>query len=175
MFLRALHAADTDEAVRHGVPSAREVRQERAATVEEFRSRVLPLLPTDRHGPASALLEAVGALPTQSLVHGDLGPEHVLAGDGTLSGVIDFGDAHIGDPAVDLAWALNGTPPAFAGALAAAYPATPALLERSRLWYRLGPWYEVTHGLDLHDQGTVRSGLDAVLDRLPPRDRLPPA
>lgn len=46
----------------------------------------------------------------------DLGPGHLLAQDGALTGVIDFGDAHIGDPAVDLAWALNGTSPAFAEA-----------------------------------------------------------
>ncbi|MEU3378348.1 phosphotransferase [Streptomyces caelestis] len=39
-----------------------------------------------------------------------------MAQDGALTGVIDFGDAHIGDPAVDLAWALNGTSPAFAEA-----------------------------------------------------------
>ncbi|MFC6847283.1 phosphotransferase [Streptomyces caelestis] len=62
------------------------------------------------------MLKAVGTLPAEALVHGDLGPGHLLAQDGALTGVIDFGDAHIGDPAVDLAWALNGTSPAFAEA-----------------------------------------------------------
>jgi aminoglycoside phosphotransferase (APT) family kinase protein len=166
LFLRALHRGDTEEAVRCGVPSAREEFQRRVALVDDFRSRVLPLLPADRRDAASALLEDVRALPAETLVHGDLGPEHLLAQDAVLTGVIDFGDAHIGDPALDLAWSLNGTPPAFAEACATAYAATPALCERSLLWHRLGPWHEVTHGLNLHAQDTVRSGLDGVLDRL---------
>ncbi|WDV54992.1 phosphotransferase [Streptomyces coeruleorubidus] len=166
LFLRALHSADTEEAVRRGVPPAREVLLERAALADDFRARVLPLLPPDRRAPASDLLKAVSRLPAEALVHGDLGPEHLLAQDGALTGVIDFGDAHIGDPAIDLAWALNGTSPAFAEACITAYAAPPALRERSRIWHRLGPWYEVTHGLDIGDQDTVRSGLDGVRDRL---------
>lgn len=167
LFLRALHKTDTEEAVRRGVPPAREVLRERLDLADVFWARVLPLLPPDRRTPASDLLKAVSTLPAEALVHGDLGPEHLLAQAGALTGVIDFGDAHIGDPAIDLAWALNGTSPAFAEACAAACAAPPALRERSRVWHRLGPWYEVTHGLDTGDQDTVRSGLDGVLDRLP--------
>ncbi len=166
-FLRALHAADAAEAVRRGAPSVEWTRRERADMVREFTSRVVPLLPAERHRPASALLAKVAALPAHTLVHGDLGPEHVLARDGRLTGVIDFGDAHIGDPAIDLAWALHATPPAFADALASNYPITPQLCQRALLWHQLGPWHEVTHGLDLDDRDTVRSGLDGVLARLP--------
>ncbi|KJE25278.1 phosphotransferase family protein [Frankia torreyi] len=36
-------------------------------------------------------------------VHGDLHPANVAVSDGTLSGVIDFGDMFAGDPAWDLA------------------------------------------------------------------------
>jgi len=39
------------------------------------------------------------------LVHNDLGPEHVLVDDGGApTGLIDFEDASVGDPAVDLTW-----------------------------------------------------------------------
>ncbi len=166
-FLRALHGADPAEAVRRGAPPVPEVLRERVATVRDFGTRVVPLLPDDRRDVASALLDAVAALPAHVLVHGDLGPEHVLVRDGALSGIIDFGDAHVGDPAIDLAWALHGTPPPFARAVAAEYGATPELAERALLWHRLGPWYEVTYGLDLGDPGTVRGGLEGVLARLP--------
>ncbi|MFH8655104.1 phosphotransferase [Streptomyces afghaniensis] len=105
LFLRALHRADTDEAVRRGVPPGREVLRERAALTDDFRARVLPLLPSDRHEAASGLLKAVSTLPAGALVHGDLGLGRLLARDGVLTGVIDFGDTHIGDHAVDLAWA----------------------------------------------------------------------
>lgn len=41
-------------------------------------------------------------------VHGDLHPANVVVSDGTLSGIIDFGDMFAGDPAWDLAaaWVL---------------------------------------------------------------------
>ncbi|GLF96863.1 phosphotransferase [Streptomyces yaizuensis] len=167
-FLRALHTADTATAVRHGVPDADAVRAERTAETGDFRTRVLPLLPAALRGPAAELLDAVPPLPADTLVHGDLGPEHLLADGGHLTGVIDFGDAHIGDPAVDLAWALHTAPGAFADGLAARYPLTPRLRARALLWHRLGPWYEVTHGLDTGDEDTVASGLAGVRDRLGP-------
>jgi aminoglycoside phosphotransferase (APT) family kinase protein len=50
-------------------------------------------------------------------LHGDLHPANVLVADGTLCGVIDFGDLCAGDPATDLAaaWVLlpAGTAPRF--------------------------------------------------------------
>ncbi len=36
-------------------------------------------------------------------VHGDLHPANVVVSDGTLSGIVDFGDLFAGDPAWDLA------------------------------------------------------------------------
>jgi aminoglycoside phosphotransferase (APT) family kinase protein len=41
-------------------------------------------------------------------VHGDLHPANVVIADGTLAGVVDFGDLFVGDPASDLAaaWVL---------------------------------------------------------------------
>lgn len=166
-FLRALHATDPVEAVRRGAPPAREALRERAVMVEDFGTRVVPLLPGDRRGAARSLLDAVAALPATALVHGDLGPGHVLARDGVVSGVIDFSDAHVGDAALDLAWALHGAPPVFSRAVAAEYDVAAEVVERALLWHRLGPWHEVTHGLGIGDPDTVRSGLDGLLARLP--------
>ncbi|MFG1822060.1 phosphotransferase [Microbispora bryophytorum] len=88
-------------------------------------------------------------------------------GCATAHGDIDFSDAHVGDPAIDLAWALRGASPAFARAVAAEYGAAPELAERALLWHRLGPWHEVAHGLDTGDPDTARSGLEGILARLP--------
>jgi aminoglycoside phosphotransferase (APT) family kinase protein len=42
------------------------------------------------------------------LIHGDISGDHLLLdGDSGLGGVIDFGDAMISDPALDLAGILN--------------------------------------------------------------------
>jgi hypothetical protein len=42
-----------------------------------------------------------------------------------------------------------------------------ALRERALFHHRLGPWYEVVHGLDTGEERFVRSGLEGVRARLP--------
>ncbi|MFC4910038.1 phosphotransferase [Actinomadura gamaensis] len=162
-FLRALHDTPTDEARAHGL---RDIRDEFAEDLALFRTHVIPLLPEDARADAAALLEAVDQGIATTVVHADLGPEHILTRDGRLSGVIDFGDAHAGDPAIDLAWTLHGTPPAFANALATAYGVTPPLRARALLWHKLGPWYEVTRGVTTDDPAMRDEGLAAVRSRL---------
>ncbi|OHU85681.1 phosphotransferase family protein [Mycobacterium talmoniae] len=165
-FLRALHATPVDAAVRHGLASAAEVRRERAELLERFRTEVVPLLPGDRKSQALDLLESASDARTDTVVHGDLGPEHILTDGRSLTGVIDFGDAHIGDRALDLAWALHGAPSGFAHAVGTAYGVTDALREGALLWHRLGPWHEVLHGLDTATPELVRTGVGGVLSRL---------
>ena len=63
---------------------------------------------------ASSLFESARDLdpPTTAvLVHGDLHLRHVLVEHGALAGVIDWGDACLGDPSIDLqiAWSLLPT------------------------------------------------------------------
>lgn len=69
-------------------------------------------------------------------LHGDLHPANVLTADGTLCGVIDFGDLCTGDPACDLAacWVLlpEGAIDRFHGACRPAPDA--ATLRRARGW-----------------------------------------
>lgn len=49
---------------------------------------------------------------TRSLVHGDLNFRNFLVdGDGAVTGVIDWGDAHIGCPAVDISLVYSYLPP----------------------------------------------------------------
>jgi aminoglycoside phosphotransferase (APT) family kinase protein len=54
-------------------------------------------------------------------VHGDLHPANVVVSDGTLSGVVDFGDVFAGDPAWDLAAAWVLLPAGMASRFFAAY------------------------------------------------------
>nr|WP_243869328.1 aminoglycoside phosphotransferase family protein [Amycolatopsis granulosa] len=55
-------------------------------------------------------------------VHGDLHPANVIVSDGTLSGVIDFGDMFAGDPAWDLAAAWVVLPAGAASRFFDVYP-----------------------------------------------------
>ena len=67
-------------------------------------------------------------------MHGDLHPANLLATNGQLSGVLDFGLLGVGDPAVDLmvAWTFLSAPARHA--FRTALPADDATWERGRGW-----------------------------------------
>jgi aminoglycoside phosphotransferase (APT) family kinase protein len=105
-FLAALHAVDvpdeapTDELHRM-IPSHRH-RWRHDLVTELDAAGVLPVAAAR----IRAHLDALVALPPSDAppcwVHGDLHPRHLLHEDGALTAVIDWGDLHAGDRAVDL-------------------------------------------------------------------------
>jgi aminoglycoside phosphotransferase (APT) family kinase protein len=171
-FLRALHGLDPAEAAGHGAWAAADWHAERVASLDRMRSTVLPLLPRHVAGAGALLLDRMAAPPAAvSLVHGDLGPEHLRTTGPRVTGVIDWGDSGLGDPAIDLAWTAFGAAPAFADAVLAAYGADDALRARGLDFHLLGPWHEVLYGLGEGGPDFVGSGMDGVVDRL---ERLAP-
>jgi aminoglycoside phosphotransferase (APT) family kinase protein/ADP-ribose pyrophosphatase YjhB (NUDIX family) len=165
-FLRALHDIPREVYAAAGIDDELKARAELMATLDKMLHRVLPLLPAEHQDAGKALLIQVAAHSPVTLVHGDLGPAHLLSQDGELTGVIDWTDARIGDPALDLAWVLYGSPEPFAEAVATTYGVTDEELSRGLAWHRLGPWYEVLWGQTGGDREYVDSGLAGVLDRL---------
>ena len=103
----------------------------------EFVSALGDRLP-DEARAAAAFYARYGELelPASVVVHGDFVAEHVLLDDDTqqISGVIDFGDVALGDPAQDFLgfWALGADAAARAVELYQPAHADPALLDRSR-------------------------------------------
>lgn len=107
-FLRALHQPAPKDAPGNpyrGVPLTQraedvEARMRRAAGATDLLTDGLRAIWT-------RALEAP-ASPGSMWIHGDLHPGNVLAADGRISGVIDWGDLTAGDPATDLAsaWIL---------------------------------------------------------------------
>jgi aminoglycoside phosphotransferase (APT) family kinase protein len=131
---------------------------------------VLPLLPTRLQSAGSTLLQRISTPPPQArLAHRDLGPEHIRVVGDQVTGVIDWGDCCVHDPAIDLAWTAFGSAQAFTDALLAAYRPDDAFLRRARDWHLLGPWHEVLYGLGDGDPGFVESGLAGVVTRLDSR------
>src|SRR5262245_41231924 len=108
-FLRILHGISPRHLGTVGIPDdllARlDCRRRRAATEE--RLEALGAAGIDVDGPSIlALLDSAPDPPTSQLVivHGDLHiGQLVVTEEGALSGVIDWGDLHVGHPAVDLA------------------------------------------------------------------------
>ena len=155
-FLDALHAISPDEA-----PAPRpDWLETYRGQADEFRRVVLPLLDPGERARGEALLAEVETLTgfAPALTHSDLGPEHLLVDEGRLVGVIDWGDARIGDPALDYAWLLNVPFPD--------WEVDEELRRRALVYHRLGPWFEVHYGVFTEQPDWVRSGLAGIRSRL---------
>ncbi|MEV6122539.1 viomycin phosphotransferase [Streptomyces sp. NPDC052077] len=117
VLLSALARAGTDEAVRAVLPRAEEGQWRRFA--ENVRAELLPLMSDGGRLRAERELAALDGLPhlTRAVVHGDLGAENVLwewtHGLPRLSGVLDWDDVALSDPAEDLAAIGAGHGPEF--------------------------------------------------------------
>jgi aminoglycoside phosphotransferase (APT) family kinase protein len=166
-FLRALHTVDPDQAVRHGAPDAGAAFAEVLSTIARMADDVLPLLPRHVVAAAEALLERMTTRPAHPrLSHGDLGPEHIRVAGESVTGIIDWGDSCVRDPAIDLAWTVFGASRAFADRVVSAYGADETLLARGRDFHLLGPWHEVLYGLGPGGPAYVDSGIAGVVGRL---------
>jgi aminoglycoside phosphotransferase (APT) family kinase protein len=153
-FLEALHAVETDV-----LPPLDWIAAYRG-NCADFERLVLPLLDVDERRRARGLFAEVETLAgfEPRVIHGDLGPSHLLVDGGRLRGVIDWGDARRGDPALDYAWLLNVPFPG--------WDVDDELRRRSRFYHRLGPWFEAHHGLLAGRDEHVAGGLAGIRTRL---------
>lgn len=112
--LDALHAFPVERARDLKVPEW-DLRGDFTDGLDQLRAEVVPLL-TDRE--AATLLDAWARYLAEdrnfayspTFTHADVCVEHLLVGGDEISGLIDFGDAEIGDPDYDLSylWAQAG-------------------------------------------------------------------
>ncbi|MEV0617755.1 aminoglycoside phosphotransferase family protein [Nonomuraea sp. NPDC050404] len=119
-FLRALHvrapAEAPDSTDRGGHP------KECTGGFERFLRDVTPGDAADVRAVWDDAVAAPEWAGPRLWLHGDLHPANVVVSDGTLSGVIDFGDLFAGDPAWDLAAAWVLLPAGAAARFFEAYP-----------------------------------------------------
>ena len=135
-FLSALHASDpglwTDVADLDDDPLAN-WRDEAAELYADVAERLAP----GQHRGIEDFLRAPLPDPAQTLVfsHNDLGIEHVLVAEstGSVSGIIDWSDAAICDPARDLGLILRDLGTTGFEAALERYPAGDAV--RDRAWF----------------------------------------
>lgn len=113
-FLRALHAVVVPPELRSLLPVDPMRRAEPSVRAVQARAGLSQVDP-DGEVDATPLLDEAAALGPSTavpvLVHGDLHVRHVLVDGAHASGVIDWGDVCLADPAVDLSLAYT----AFAG------------------------------------------------------------
>ena len=103
-FLRALHAAADFIDAGPDLFAKMDLPKRAAQAREGFDALERAGLLLDRARLERVLGAAEPRAVAPALVHGDLYVRHLLVDDcGSLCGVIDWGDLHLGDPAVDLA------------------------------------------------------------------------
>jgi aminoglycoside phosphotransferase (APT) family kinase protein len=184
-FLSELHTFAVERARRLGVAGGggEAWRSDWEMRLSGLRERVFPLLESsERRAAARMFDEYLGDERSfrfqPALVHADLGPEHLLWNGERLTGVIDWSDARIGDPALDFGWPFHGPDESFAEALVEHYPSVvdADVGRRARFYHRLGPWHAVVYGLDVGAPEFVATGLEGVRERLAsgPRRKMRP-
>jgi aminoglycoside phosphotransferase (APT) family kinase protein len=135
-FLRALHAVELDVPLPHD-PNRREDMGRRVELAREALAQLEQLGVWQAPPLVEPLLEeSLGLPPPEAPVvaHGDLHFRHLLVLDGRASGVIDWGDVCLADPAIDLPLLWAFVPPAGRAAFLEAYgPVNEAQLLRARV------------------------------------------
>ena len=177
--LTALHAVPIEEARALGIPDI-------DLGEELYRPMIEGCLP--HLGPRgrawleqcfAAFIDGGGSSAARRvLVHGDLGCGHLLAGaGGHLTGVIDWGDALIADPAYDLAALLANCPRGFAERVIDAYegPASrdPDMRRRAAFYVDALPIWQVHFGGDMDDGEVRRVGVRRIGARAAAAARAP--
>ena len=172
-FLSELHRFPPKRATELGVRTftAESWRDEYAAFRERTDKEVTCLLSPDEQQIVKAFWDGFlnddRSFQFQTvLIHADLGMEHLLV-DGNrkrLLGVIDFGDARVGDPALDFV-VFTG---AFGGAVRATYDGAvdETFMYRAGVYLQIGPFHEVIYGQETNQPEFVSSGLEGVRARI---------
>jgi aminoglycoside phosphotransferase (APT) family kinase protein len=168
-FMGALHGVSPTAARSLGVPGTDLWRARYVPLIEECRPHLDARLARDLDRIAARLAELRGSTAPRVLIHGDISGAHTLVKpDGSLAGVVDFGEAAIGDPALDFAGVLNDRSRGFLGRVLAHYgrPVTAADLTRTECFIALAPLYEVRAGLRGGDTQALASGLARLRGRV---------
>ncbi|MGG4489430.1 phosphotransferase [Metabacillus idriensis] len=170
-FLKTLHAFPVDQALGAGVKNdtlGRLDMDKRIPMIRETAEKLCMLRPESPHviqlKSYADQLEPIEHESAKCLVHGDLHIRNILvAENGSLSGIIDWGDTHIGDPAVDLSAVYSLLPPEARLLFFEEYGRineTAAALARFKAVYTLAVL--LIYGIDLKDWILVKSAEEAI-------------
>lgn len=142
-FLRTLHGASVSHAIDRGMAASDSIGRMDLrkrlpmflAKIDEAAAKRLIDNPLQLRHEAEKLQSAgLDASGHRAVVHGDLNFRNILVhSNGGLAGVLDWGDAHIGHPAVDIAFAYGYLPPTARAVFFEAYgPVSPEMRQLAR-------------------------------------------
>ena len=167
-FLATLHTTPHRDARRHGVERRDTWREVSLPRIEETMALAGPVTRAWLEDRVRAFEALDRSHAPVALVHGDLSGDHLLAGeDGELTGVIDFAEARLSDPALDFAGVLNRFSWRDLEVVRAHYdaPVDATLLERARIYIEIVPIYSVTDGYIAAGEAERAQGLHRLAGR----------
>jgi aminoglycoside phosphotransferase (APT) family kinase protein len=150
-FLAALHAAPLEQMAQLVGPDEVPMAEWRDEAAMNYTA-VMRTIPANRRGAVEAFLAASPPDSGGALVfsHNDLGIEHVLVAPatGAITGVIDWSDAALTDPAYDFGLLYRDLGPAALAAALTAYRAgdPAALRERAAFYARCSLLEDLAYG-----------------------------
>ncbi len=135
----------------------------------EFREHLFPFMRPDACDEVIKHFETYLNEPglqayKPSLRHGDFGTGNILYDwkNQAISGIIDFGFAGLGDPALDIAAAMSYGESFFAR-YSMTYPNIESMLGRAHFYRGTYALYEALHGIKHGDEEAFKSGIAAYI------------
>lgn len=177
-ILDALHAFPAEAAGKLGAPSW-DLREDFAGDLAAVRAEVLPRLTPGEGRTLLAVWEGylgddANFAYRPTFTHGDVSLDHLLVTGDEITGLIDFGDAEVGDPDYDLSYLWAEAGPDFVRRVQAhrGLSFTVRLARKLDFWALADPALDVLFGLEqrtpeLADDAlrTLRARLAAAADR----------
>lgn len=172
-FLRELHSFPVAQAVQAGVQdhTPEQWRERYNERYVDLQKRVFPLLDMELRTKSARLwedfLDNKDIFAFQPvLIHCDLGCEHILCNPehGFLTGVIDWGDATIGDSALDFVGLHHGYGREFAERVLAYYrgKVDGAFWRRMEFYLCYGPFSELLFGAYSSSEKFITQGIEGL-------------
>ena len=166
-FLRELHGVPVTEAININLPLS-DTRLEWTETYARIRDNLFPHMRLDAQESTAQHFETFlndgrNFVYEPVMRHGDIGPGNIVVDkeSWSVNGVLDFGSAGLGDPAVDVAWIQyrSGVGESFLKKFYAAYPEIETTLERAQFYAGTFALQEALFGIENNDAEAFRRGI----------------
>lgn len=164
-FLNELHHIPVSTVIPGEVPSG-DTPAELLELYRRIREKLFDFMRPDARQQITQHFEAYWDHPDLYLFeprlrHGDFGPTNILYDPDSASvvGIIDFGDARLGDPAVDFAGLMISYGIEFYERCARTYPEMESAMDRARFYYGTFALEEALFGIENGDLQAFHNGI----------------
>ncbi len=165
-FLTELHSLPVEDVKKIISENPISISEEVAGLYERIQQKLYRYMRDDAKNEVTLLFE--GFLKDEanlkfepSLIHGDFGASNILwdAEERKISGIIDFGEACIGDPAYDFAGLLSSYGESFYHTCLSLYPNGDQVSNRVAFYRGTFALQEALHGVENDDKEAFENGM----------------